>query len=202
MKLALAALCAALSAFAAPAPRGKTKPALTSGTVVQAMVKVAPSPDGPMFREGRLKMSDSTGREAEYKVTPKTTVTLDGKAAKFSKSAAPGVIVLKALYDPATKELSALELKNPPSKPRAANTAEAVTGEIAGTDILRNAISVRSGPRSIHDFSVPEGITIRREAAGKLGEAVGLDALQVGDVVEVYSTDGKTAIEIHARAAR
>lgn len=206
MKITLALLIAASSAVAAPAPAEKSKPSRTSGKVLQAMVKASPSADGPVMSEGRLTMLDKAGHTEEFKVLPRTRVTLDGKPAKFQKAAAPGVLVLRALYDTQTKVLSALDLKSAPlPKPDAddaAVKADSVRGEIANTDVLKGTISVRVGRQSIRDFVVSDSAKIRREAGEKPGEAITLEALKIGDAVEVYSTDGKTAVEIHARSEK
>ncbi|MCR4294734.1 MAG: hypothetical protein NUW21_04320 [Elusimicrobia bacterium] len=180
---ALAAFLA-LTAAAAEAPLAKA-----SGKVLKSQSKIAPSSGGPVFREGRLTIAGKRGDE-DYKATPRTKVTLDGKPAKFPKAAVAGALVLKALYDPATRELASLDLKSGP-----------VLGEIANTDILTGALSVRSADKSLREFVVPENAKIRREADGK-AEAIPFEALEVGDAVEVFSADGKTAVEIHARAAR
>lgn len=195
---ALAAALAVLAALSASAA-----PLRTAGRILKAQAKISPSSDGPVFREGRVTILDKAEHVEEFKATPRTKVTLDGKPSKFQKAAAPGVIVLKALYDPKTKELAALDLKSGP-KPDADDprTAEAVRGEVANTDVLKGILTVRTGRQTISEFVVPETAKIRREAEGKPGEAIPFEALQVGDAVEVYSADGKTAVEIHARAAR
>lgn len=188
------AVLAALSASAAPSR--------TAGKVLKAQSNIAPSADGPVFREGRLTVLDKADHVEEFKATKRTKVTLDGKPAKFQKAAVPGALVLKALYDPKTKELSSLDLKSGP-KPDADDpkTAETVRGEIANTDVLKGVLTVRTGRQAISEFTVPETAKIVREAEGKPGTAVPFEALQVGDAVEVFSAEGKTAVEIHARAA-
>lgn len=203
--LAAVFAAAALSAAAADAPKPKAKAELarTAGKVLKAQARIKPSSDGPIFHEGRLTILDKADHTEEFKVTPRTKVTLDGKPAKFQKAAAPGALVLKALFDPATKELSSLDLKSGPKPDKDdSSVAEAVRGEIANTDVLKGVLSVRTAAKTVAEFVVPDSAKIRREAEGKLGEAVPLEALQVGDSVEVYSADGKTAVEIHARAAR
>jgi len=188
------AVLVALSASAAPMR--------TAGKILKAQAKIAPSPDGPVFHEGRVTILDKADHVEEFKATKRTKVTLDGKPAKFSKAAVPGALVLKALYDPKTKELSSLDLKSGP-KPDADDpkTAETVRGEIANTDVIKGILTVRTGRQAISEFVVPETAKIVREAEGKPGAAVPFEALQVGDAVEVFSADGKTAVEIHARAA-
>lgn len=180
---AFAALMA-LTAAAAEAPLART-----AGKVVKSQSKISPSAGGPVFREGRLTIAGKGGEE-DYKTTPRTKVTLDGKPAKFPKAAVAGAIALKALYDPATKELASLDLKSGP-----------FAGEVANTDILTGALSVRAADKSLRDFVVPENAKIRREVDGKAAP-IPFEALQVGDAVEVHSSDGRTAAEIHARPAR
>lgn len=188
------ALLVALSASAAPMR--------TAGKVLKAQSKIAPSPDGPVFHEGRVTILDKADHVEEFKATKRTKVTLDGKPAKFQKAAVPGALVLKALYDPKTKELASLDLKSGP-KPDADDpkAAETVRGEVANTDVIKGVLTVRTGRQAISEFTVPETAKIVREAEGKPGAAVPFEALQVGDAVEVFSADGKTAVEIHARAA-
>lgn len=195
MSLAGLAVLIALSASAAPSR--------TAGKVVKAQSKIAPSSDGPVFREGRVTILDKAEHVEEFKATPRTKVTLDGKPAKFPKAAVTGAIVLKALYDPATKELASLDLKSGP-RPDADDpkSAEPVRGEVANTDVLKGALTLRVGRQAIREFAVPETAKILREAEGKPAAAIPFEALQVGDAVEVFSADGKTALEIHARAAR
>lgn len=77
--------------------------------------------------------------------------------------------------------------------------AETVTGEVASTDALRGEISVRTAPKTNRDFVVGEATKILREQDGKKTE-IGLEAVSVGDAVEVHLRDGK-AVEIHARPA-
>ncbi len=180
---ALAGLIA-LTAAAADAPLSKT-----AGKVLKSQSKIAPSAGGPVFREGRLTIAGKRGDEV-YKATPRTKVTLDGKPAKFPKAAVAGAIALKALYDPATKELASLDLKSGP-----------FAGEVANTDILTGALSVRGADKSLREFVVPENAVIRREVDGKPA-AIPFEALQIGDAVEVFFADGRTAVEIRARAAR
>jgi hypothetical protein len=200
---AVLAVAAASAASAADAPKPKAELARTAGKVLKVQARIKPSADGPVFHEGRLTLLDKADHTEEFKATPRTKVTLDGKPAKFQKAAAPGALVLKALFDPATKELASLDLKSGP-KPDAddPSASDAVRGEIANTDVLKGVLSVRTAAKTVVEFIVPDSAKIRREAGGKLGEAVPLEALQVGDSVEVHSADGKTAAEIHARAAR
>ncbi|MBI2789072.1 MAG: hypothetical protein HYX59_10360 [Elusimicrobia bacterium] len=197
MSRLLAAAFALLVAVSASAASSRT-----AGKILKAQANISPSADGPVFREGRVTILDKADHVEEFKATKRTKVTLDGKPAKFQKAAVAGALVLKALYDPKTKELSSLDLKSGP-KPDADDpkTAETARGEIANTDVIKGVLTVRTGRQAISEFSVPETAKIVREAEGKPGAAVPFEALQVGDAVEVFSADGKTALEIHARAA-
>ena len=203
-------LLLAAPAFAAGAPKAKpAKPkaelSRTAGKITHSSAKLAPSPDGPVFREGRITLLDKADHVEEFKATPATKVTLDGKPSKFSKAASIGTLVLKALYDPDTKELASLDLKSAPApKPDADDPAGpgAVRGEVANTDVFKNILTVRAADKTMREYMVPERAMITREAEGKRAEPIGLEKLAVGDSVEVFSADGKSADEIHARAAR
>ena len=81
-------------------------------------------------------------------------------------------------------------------------TSGAVAGEIAHTDVLKGVVSVRAADKSVREFIVPDAARISRQADERPASDVPLEALQVGDTVEVISTDGRTAAEIRARAAR
>lgn len=196
------AVLVSLSAFAADAPKPKAALARTSGKILKAQSKLAPGSDGPSFRDGRVTIFDKADHTEEFKVTPKTKVTLDGKPAKFQKAAVTGALVLKGLYDPNTKELASLDLKSVP-KPAAdaddARSAGTVHGEVANTDVLKGVLSVRTADKSVREFSVPETAKIQRESAGKPAADILIEAIKVGDAVEVHSADGKTALEIHVR---
>lgn len=186
----------ALSSAAADA-KPKSLPTRAAGKVVKSSYKIAPSPEGPVFREGRLTMADKAGREENLKAGPRTKVTLDGKPSKFS-AAAPGTIVLRALYDPNTKELSALDLKSVPRPEAPVEEAPgAVTGEVANTDVLKGALSIRTGPQSVREYEVTDQTLI----IGKNGAALAFEALKIGDAVEVNSRDGKSAAEVRVLLA-
>lgn len=191
---------AVLLALALPAS-AKDQPGRASGVVAQSLVKVAPSDGGPVLREGKLTITLKDGTALELKVTPKSKVTLDGKPAKYQKAAAPGAVVLRALYEPATKVLTSIDLKSGPRPKREDDAAGPVTGEIAATDIVANTVSVRTASATV-TFSVPESAALKREGAGGVYETVGLDALRVGDTVSVESADGKTATSVSARGPK
>lgn len=211
MRLA-AALLLLLAAGASAAPRRKTKapaekPAADRpfGTVTKASSKISPGSDGPVFREGRLTvLLSGTEVEEEFKATLKTKVTLDGKAAKFNKAAAPGAVVLRADADPKTKELRSLDLKSGP-RPAASDApaAEAyppgpVEGEVAGIDVLKGLLSVRVGKATMRDLLVDE----RTRIAGESGQALEFTAIKIGDGISAQSKDGRTADEILVRIPR
>lgn len=189
-----AALLLALPCSAADA-KPKAQPTRLAGKVVKTSSKIAPGGDGrPVFREGRLTMTDKADRTEELKATPRTKITLDGKPAQF-KAAAPGTLILRALYDPNTKELSALDLKSAPRPEEPLDAAPGiVTGEVANTDVLKGALSVRTGRQSVREFAVTE----RTAIAGADGKPLAFEAIKIGDAVEVDSKDGKTAAEVRA----
>ena len=194
-----------LSASAAGAPKAKAELSRTAGKIVKLQSRIAPSSDGPKFRDGRVTIFDKADHTEEFKVTAKTKVTLDGKPAKFQKAAAIGALVLKALYDPSSKELASLELKSGPRIVADADDSKlagTVHGEVANTDVLKGVLSVRSADKSVREYIVPETAKILREAEGKPAADILIEAIKVGDAVEVHSADGKTALEIHVRAAR
>lgn len=162
------------------------------GTVLKSSAKISPSSTGPVFREGRLTMTGKGDETEELKATPQTKITLDGKPAKF-KAATPGTLVLRAMYDPATKEIYALDLKSGPRE----TAAGVFTGEVAGTDVLRDTLSLRTGPHSEREFTVTGDTTL----LGRDGKPLAFEAIKVGDAVEVTSRDGKSAHEVRALPA-
>lgn len=192
-----AALLLALPSAAADA-KPKALPTRLAGKVVKASMKIAPGADGrPVFREGRLTMTDKADRVEELKATPRTKVTLDGKPAAF-KAATAGTVILRAVYDPNTKELSELDLKSGP-RPEAliGEPAGVVAGEVANTDVLKATLSVRTGPQNVREFAVTEQTRI----TGKNGALLGLETVKIGDAVEVDSKDGKTAADVRVISA-
>ena len=198
------AVLLSLSAAAADAPKN-AKPILsrTAGKIIQAQSKLAPSPDGPVFREGRVTIFDKADHTEEFKVTPKTKVTLDGKPGKFQNSSSIGTLVLRAVYDPNTKELTSIDLKSVPKTDNDdSKFGGTMRGEVANTDIVKGVISVRTAAKVVREYSVSDVTKIRREAEGTPGSDITLDAVQVGESAEIHSSDGKTASEIHVRAAK
>ena len=198
------AVLLSLSASAADAPKNaKIALARTAGKIIQAQSKLAPSADGPKFREGRVTIFDKAEHTEEFKVTPQTKVTLDGKPGKFQNSSSVGTLVLKALYDPNTKELASLDLKSVPKTDNDdAKFGGTVKGEVANTDIVKGVISVRTAAKAVREYAVTDNTKVRREAEGTPGAEITLDAVQVGESAEIHSSDGKTASEIHVRAAK
>ena len=198
MRNLLGAACVLLTLSSAAAEaKPKAQPTRLAGKVVKSSSKIAPGADGPVFREGRLTMTDKADRVEELKATPRTKVTLDGKPAQF-KAATPGTIVLRALYDPNTKELAALDLKSVPrQEPPAAEAPGLTTGEVANTDVFKNTLSVRSGPQEVREFTLNDQTAIE----GKDGKPLALEMIKIGDAVEVDSRDGKTAAAVHVRLA-
>ncbi len=182
---------------AAAEPKPKAEPTRLSGKVVKTSSKISPGADGPLFREGKLTMTDKADRVSELKATPKTKITLDGKPAQF-KAALPGTVILRALYDPNTKELSALDLKSGPRPEAPIDEAPGlVIGEVANTDVLKGTLSVRTGPQSVRELAV----TDQTEIVGKDGKAVAFETLKIGDAVEADSKDGKSAAVVRLRLA-
>lgn len=196
MRLAAAGLLLALGAAAAPAPAAKI-----FGKVVKSTAKISPGADGPVFREGRLTVArEKTGAEEEFKATPKTRITLDGKPAKF-KAVFPGVIILRAAFDPKTNVLAAIDLKSAPRAelppPEPVLQTGRISGEVANTDAIKGILSVRVGKGDTRDYAVTE----RSRIAGSSGAAMTFDSIKVGDAVEVQTPDGKSADEILVRLA-
>ncbi len=191
---AAACLVLALSASAAKAPKSKAKVKLsrTAGKVLEA---------GPE----RLTLLDKAGDTVELKITRRTKVALDGKASTFT-AASPGTLVLNALYNPASKELTSLVLisapKNTAMKAAADDQAKAgkITGEVSNTDIFKNTLSLRVAGKFMRDFTVPEGTKIVREVKGKADMPQEFEAIQIGDTIEISSLNGRVLSEIRVRA--
>ena len=194
---AAACVLLALTSVAAGA-KPKARPTRMAGKVVKTSSKIAPGADGrPLVREGRLTMVAKADRTEELKATGRTKVTLDGKPAQF-KAATPGTFILRALYDLNTKELAALDLKSAPRLEAPPNEAPGiVTGEVTNTDVLKGMLSVRTGPQNVREFAVTEMTSID----AKNGTPLALEALKIGEIVEVNSKDGKTATEVHVQTA-
>lgn len=190
----------ALAAVAVAAPKLKLKMSRTAGKVLRTVAKVAPGPAGPVLIEGRLTLLDKAERTVEFKATPRTRVTLDGKAATFDQSTAPGALVLKALYNADTKELAVLDLKSAPSAPISdaddSKPADTILGEVANTDIFKGVLSVRFDRQAVRDYAVTDATTIVRKAEDKPAAMIKFEAINVGEAVEVSSRDGKTALEV------
>lgn len=190
--LAALALPAA-AAPAAPAPKPAAKSSRTSGKVLQSKIRV----DKGQVVEGRLILLDKAGHTEEFKVTPATKVTLDGKPVKFEAVAVPEAPA-EVVYHPQTKLASAVALKAPPKPdsddPKGIPTSR---GTLLTLNAAQGLISVRVGS-SERPFGVPPSAKVRLEKGGKLKPA-SLKDLKVGHEIEVYSRDGRAADEIHAR---
>lgn len=191
--LALPAAAAPAVKPAAPAPKPAAKSSRTSGKVVQSKVRV----DKGQVVEGRLILLDKAGHTEEFKVTPATKVTLDGMPAKFEAVAVPEAPA-EVLYDPQSKVAASVALKPAPKAdsddPKGVPTSR---GALATVNAAQGLISVRVGA-SERPFVVPASAKVRLEKGGKSKPAA-LKDLAVGDEVEVFSRDGKTAVEVHAR---
>lgn len=203
-----AALLLLLAAGAAAAPRPKAKakaaPARPFGTVVKAASRISPGSDGPVFREGRLTiLLDGTEVSEDFKATPRTKITLDGKPAKF-KAAAAGAVVLRADADPKSRELRSLDLKSAPRPDDGGAVADnayapgPVNGEVANIDVLKGVLSLRTGRQTVRDLHVDE----RTRIAGESGHALAFEAIKIGDGIDAQSADGRVATEILVRIPR
>ena len=177
-------LAAAVAASAASSqPKRGGPPQVASGRVLKSHATYAPGKGGPMLKDGRLTIVDDAGHVEEFKVSRRTTVRCDGKRADFGQTASPTAcgIVDKAYFDARTKELLALELK------RGSGEALELRGEVAGTDVMARKVSIRLAAGSTLEFAVAEGVAI--------------EALKIGDLVELRSKDGRSADELHVRPA-
>jgi hypothetical protein len=203
-------LCAAPApaALAADAPRpkaaAKAAPALsrTAGKVLKSSGKK----QGSALVDGRLSILDDAGHYEDFLVDAKTKVTCDGKTAPFLKAAVPGACdrAARVLYDLQTKRVAVLELKTALKADADAVKAgrSNASGEVAATDVLAGRISVRLGGGTTLDFKVGEATKITGEAAGdKPASAAAFESVKVGDRVEIFSKDWKTADEIRVRPA-
>jgi hypothetical protein len=196
VKRAAAAALIALLAASAPA-LGETK---VGGKVLTAEI----TPDAGNG-SGKLVIVDKGGRTSRYGIDGATHVTKDGKPAAFEETLV-GDMVVRAKYDPKTKVLTLLDLKSTteskPAKAAAAKPAAAyVTGEVAFADALKGMISVRQGPGKTRDFAVTDATKVLRVKAEGATQEIGLENVAVGDLVEVRSTDGKTADSVRVRPA-
>lgn len=191
------AAAAALLALLAAAPAWAAKP--VTGKVLTAEV-TPESGEG----SGDLVIVDKGGNTARYGIDNATKVTRDGKRAAFEQTLV-GDSVLRAKYDPKTKVLTVLDLKSSteskPAKAEAKPEAAYVTGEVALTDALKGTLSVRQGPGKTRDFEVTETTKVLRVKAEGQTQEIAFESVAVGELVEVRSTDGKTADSIRVRPA-
>ena len=74
------------------------------------------------------------------------------------------------------------------------------TGEVANTDIFKNMLSMRTADKSMRDFTITEATKIVREVKGKPDAPIQFEAIQIGEPVELFSQDGKTASEVRVRS--
>ena len=184
----LAFVLASSVAAAAPAkPAAKPSSASLSGRIIKA-------------EKGRITVVDDAGHLEELAVSAKTRVRCDGKKAAL-KDASPEACarVEKATFDARTKKASSLVLKRLPAGEHGAGPS--LQGEVANTDVVGGKLSVRLGGGATIDLKVAEGTKILREVAEDKFEPMTLDAVKVGDRVEVHSKDWKTAEEVHVRPA-
>ena len=190
MTRGLPAVLALLIALSAAAAKPEAKLSRTAGKIFQVSGQ-------------RVTLFDKAGHTEEFKATPRTKVTLDGKPASFSAAATPGTLVLNALYNPNTKTLAKLELKSAPAaRPDADDPAAPgkISGEVANTDIFKNMLSVRSPGKPGRDFTITDATKIVREVKGNPDAPIQFEAVQVGDPVEIFSRDGRTASEVRVRS--
>ena len=195
MKLLAAAALIALLAASAPA-LGATA---AGGKVLNAEI-TPDAGDG----SGKLVIVDKGGRTSRYGIDSATHVTKDGKPAAFEETLV-GDLVVRAKYDPKTKVLTVLDLKSTTesksSKASAAKPEAAyVAGEVAFADALKGTLSVKQGPGKTRDFIVTDATKVLR-VKGDSTQEIGFENVNVGDPVEVRSTDGKTADSIRVRPA-
>jgi hypothetical protein len=197
---AAAATLAALLATGASARAADAPKAQVSGTVLTAEIAADPFAGGT--GAGSLVIVDKAGQTSEYSVLGTTRVTRDGKKIKFDATLV-GDLVVRAKYDPKSKTLTVLDLKSSGVIKAAAKTAAPapVRGEVAFADAIKGELSVRTGKGATREFSVGETTKVLRETAGKPPLEVGFETVAVGDAVEVFSRDGKTADQIRVRPA-
>lgn len=165
-----------LAALAVPAAADKPLVSASSGTVKGA------EPDA-------VSIAGVDGRTRSYMPDARLKPLRDGRPVALDADLI-GDFVIRARYDPKTKKLTVLELKSPAPPP--AN----VQGEIATTDVLQGAVTVRLGGGSTLEFKTGEKTKVLRDGKDAL-----LESLKVGERVEVRSADMKTADEIRVVAA-
>ncbi|MBI3564557.1 MAG: hypothetical protein HY079_05100 [Elusimicrobia bacterium] len=199
----LLVLLAVAALGAAPAPaKPAAKKAAAATSVARGRVTSAELDKGSgKTKSGRLTLADDAGHLEQYLVDARTKTTCDGKkVASWEKQAMPGACERAVVtYESHTKRALTLELKSA-LKADADDVKAgraAVNGEVAVTDALAGKVTVRMGGGSNLEFKVTDATKIVREAKGKPAEPIGLEAVKVGDRVEVHSRDWKTAEEIH-----
>lgn len=183
---------AALGAAPAPAKPAAKKKAAPATSVARGRITAA--------EKGRLTLADDAGHLEQYLLDARTKTTCDGKKAAWEKAAVPGACERAVVtYESHTKRAVSLELKSA-LKADADDVKAgraAVSGEVAVTDVIGGKLTVRMGGGSNLEFKVTDATKIVREAKDKPAEPIVLEAVKVGDRVEVHSKDWKTADEIH-----
>jgi hypothetical protein len=197
---ALAAPACAADAFPRPAELRRA-----SGRILKSAADVKKGPEGrPLPKAGRLTVADDAGHLEDYLVDARTQTTCDGVKAVWDKAAVPGACdrAVGILYQPKTNRVAVLELKTARAlDAEEAKTRPNITGEIAATDVLAGKISVRLGGGATLDLAVPGGAKILCEAESKPAQDCPLEALKVGDAIQVRTKDWKIADELRVRAA-
>jgi len=112
---------------------------------------------------------------------------------RVRKKAAKPAAAKPALPKPAP-ESPASASAGPPALP-----AGPVRGEIALTDVLRETLSVKTAAGATREYAITPETKFFLPARDERGS--GLDALRVGQPVEIQSPDGRAASEIRVLAA-
>ena len=191
-RLAALALCAVLAAPAAAARRPVSRLNATSGEIVKIEA-------GP----GHVTLRDGNGHLEDLAVVKRSKLLRLGRRARL-KDLRVGDYATKATYEPATKRVVVMTVA-PAAKGAAAKDADdsrpaSVRGEVAGTDVINGSVSVSLAGGATKDFKVADATKIVRESPDAPNRAIPLEAVKVGDAVEIRSRDGKTADEIHVRS--
>ncbi|MEK7388352.1 MAG: hypothetical protein AAB036_01495 [Elusimicrobiota bacterium] len=116
-----------------------------------------------------------------------------------SARACLAALLLASLAPAAPGPKKKAPLKAPRPTPAAPVHPGRVAGEVANTDVIGNTISVRCADKTTREYRVSETTRVVRQIKGK-PETVPFEDIAVGEPVELFSTDGKTAREIRARA--
>ncbi len=201
-RAAALALCAVLAAPAAAAPAPAKKAAArrpvsrlntTSGTIVKIELG-----------QGHVTLRDGAGHLEDLAATKASRLIRLGRRARL-KDLRVGDYATKAVYEPGTKRVLRMTVAPaakaaPAAKDRDDAGRADAQGEVAGTDVIGGSISVRMGGGATMSFKVGDATKIVREAPDAPTRAIPLEAVKVGDAVEVRTKDWKTADEIHVRS--